>query len=235
MALIGELRAGPEGTWCAAVGARTRVLFGARSGACAGRVFLPQVPAARGASAQADCSLFSLSDPRRPPELILPARRPQFRRRARQHAPHQDQKQKEKKRRKEEEEEAAEAARRRASRGDGGGSGDVGTRLCVGGSWGAHGEVWPGRHRWGPAHLPRPGPQRQWRPDSGRPRRRGSAEGGRLSHGLARYDSGGVSHRDCRLAVSGTKSGPALPGNLEAWCSGRPLARPLVRSPGTAS
>lgn len=33
----------------------------------------------------------------------------------------------------------------------------------------------------------------------------------------------------------GTKSGPALPGNLEAWCSGRPLARPLVRSPGTAS
>eukprot|EP00073_Rattus_norvegicus_P037300 XP_008763488.1 PREDICTED: inactive phospholipase C-like protein 2 [Rattus norvegicus] len=93
-----------------------------------------------------------------------------------------------------------------ASRSDGGGSGDVGTRLCVGGSWGAHGGVWPGRHRWGPAHLPRPGPQRQWRPDSGSPRRRGSAKGGRLSQGLARYDSGGVSHRDYRLAVSGDKS-----------------------------
>lgn len=96
----------------------------------------------------------------------------------------------------------------------------MGTRLCVGGSWGAEGGVWPGRHRWGPAHLPRPGPQRQWRPDSGSPRRRGSAKGGRLSQGLAHYDSGGVSHRDYRLAVSGdeVRASPARePRGMVLW------------------
>ncbi|XP_063124029.1 uncharacterized protein LOC134480473 [Rattus norvegicus] len=62
-----------------------------------------------------------------------------------------------------------------------------------------------------------------------------SGVGHHLGHGRAPYDSGGFPTETTASQCPRKKPMPALPGDLEAWSSRGPLARPPVWSPGTAS
>lgn len=162
----------PEGTRRAAVGAGARALFLAPAAArVPGRVFLPQVPAA--APPPELTPLPSVSPrPRQDPRGDSAGTTSSVREASSPHASHLNQKEEERKKKKKRK--SGRSGRGGGGRRRGGGAarggprrrGDAGTRLCAGGSWGAHGGVWPGRRRRGPAHLPGPGPRRQGRPES---------------------------------------------------------------------